>query len=126
MADILMGKVYWSLGNKKYDSYNEFVKDVTDYNNNISSKGHEWNPEKIIINGPEIIASYEALWKDEDDVLEIMIDAENKSGISMGEILFKINNQSIEFFSEASFFFEGLRKINNDSQIPMYEILIGT
>jgi len=122
----IMGRIYWSLGNKKYESYTDFVREVTEYNNDISPGDHEWEPDKIVIDHPKIIVGYEALWKDEDDILEITIEGRNESAITMGEFLFTLTNESVDFFSESSFFFEGISRIKNDSPIPMYYILIGT
>ncbi len=124
--ETIMGKVYWSLGTKKYEQISDFIQEVTDYNEDISPGDNEWEPDKVVINQPKIIVGYHALWKDEDDILEITIEAKNKSNITMGELLFSIHNESAVFFSESSFFFEGITKMKKDSPIPLYLLWVGT
>ena len=122
-----MNKVYWVLGNKKYSDYNKFITDVTIYNEDIS-KDNEWSPSNALIYNKKIIVGYEALWKDEDDIIEITIESKNDEFITMGDILFKINNDSIDFFKEAdACFFEGIVNLKKKRKnIPLYALLIGS
>ena len=127
MAEILMQKVYWVFGRNTYGSYDDFIKEVDDYNNKLSSK-HEWAHNKIAINHcNKIKLIYCAMWKSENNILEVVIEGKYKSFITMGEILFKLNNESINFFQETNnIFFGGISKSETTEPIPVYNLWIGS
>lgn len=104
---MLMNDVYWSLGQRKFDQYEHFVAAVTEHNERISPGNHGWQPEREIFPTPMTV-TYEARWKDDDDVLELVI-GEPGQKLMMGIFLFELNNLSCEFFADADeHFFEGL------------------
>lgn len=103
---MIMTDVYWLLGTHEYDSYDSFVDDVTEYNQQIAPEENGWDPDKVVCQGPLKI-TYEALWKDEDPLLEISI-TNNTAPVTMGELLFVLHNESVDFLFDAdSVFFEG-------------------
>ncbi|UOD29118.1 hypothetical protein INH39_27460 [Massilia violaceinigra] len=104
---MLLNDVYWPLGQRKFDQYEHFVTAVTEYNEQISPGHNGWQPEREIFSTP-ITVTYEARWKDDDDLLELVI-GESGQKLMMGIFLFELNNQSCEFFADADeHFFEGL------------------
>lgn len=122
---MLLQNVYWSLGTA-YPSYEAFVQEATDYNNRINPN-HQWDPEKVVVPQAKASIYYEAMWKDEDDLLVIEIASQDGLGIKMGELLFKINNDSVDFFAEAgSMFFEGLNPIREEDGVALFSMWIGT
>ena len=106
---MLMQNIYWSLGGDQFSSYDEFVEEVRRYNQRVAPDSTTWNPDQIVCTGPVTIV-YEALWKDEDNTLEVVVSTA-KEPISMGQLLFTLHNESTEFFSGADHcFFEGLEE----------------
>jgi len=104
---MLMQKVYWVLGGETFSSYNDFVQAVTRYNQQIAPDRSEWQPDRVVCQGPARIV-YEALWKDEDDLLQVVVSTLAEP-ITMGQILFALHNQSAAFFQDTDQrFFEGL------------------
>lgn len=116
-----MSNVYWALGQKKYTTYDGFVSEVTDNNQEISPDSTEWNPNKQISKTP-ITVVYEAGWKDEDDTIEVVLGKRGRA-LTMGEALFTLNNETVEFFKDADHrFFEGLAA----SEGTKYKLLVGS
>ena len=122
-----MSRVYWSLGSKVYDDYSNFEKIVTDYNQKISKDDHGWNPNELLTTKNTIKVIFEALWKNEDDYLEVTIHSEDGKGITMGKALFEITNQGFCMFENAgSSFFEGISYLKDHEDIPYYQLHRGT
>lgn len=121
-----MTNVYWSFG-EKYESLEEFEKAVEEYNNNISDD-HMWDPNEVVIDSEKAIIFFEALWKDEDDILEVEIKAKDGKALKMGEVLFQLTNASSEFFKGADAkFFEGLSDSGEkEGNKPIYHMWIGS
>ncbi len=104
---MLMTDVHWALGRRKFEEYGAFIRAVDEYNDQIRADGHGWQSERVISPAPIKIV-YEAGWKDVDDLLELMI-GEMGAEVTMGMVLFELNNLSYEFFEGADkHFFEGL------------------
>ncbi len=121
---IVMKKVYWSF-TKKYTNYDEFITEVTRYNNDLSEQ-NKWEPEEVVVNSEGMMVRYGAFWKDEDDEITITIHSNGKSYITMGEILFQLNNGLIDFLGNTDAFFEGLIQKEIKGEVTYYELLIGT
>jgi hypothetical protein len=103
----LMNNVFWVLGRQQYNDYDDFINAATDYNKTISPENNEWSPDQKISDGP-ITVVYEAKWKDEDDKIELKI-GEPGQALTMGRLLFVLNNETCKFFQDADHrFFEGL------------------
>ncbi|MEJ5309942.1 MAG: tetratricopeptide repeat protein [Anaerolineae bacterium] len=117
----LMRDVYWVLGDKKYTTYQTFVAAVTEYNNAIAPGKHGWNPDEVVSLTP-IKVVYEAMWKDEDDTIDLDIGIAGVP-VTMGQLLFALNNATYDFFSDAdSRYFEGLDWVKGTT----YELLVGS
>lgn len=123
--EIVMKNVYYSFDHKHHNSYDSFVNEVTTYNDSID-KAHGWNPDQIVFDKPRIKLVYEAIWKNEDDWLEVIIEGENGNNIKMGEVLFQLNYKSGDFFKDQETFFEGLQETKSSDGIPTYFLLIGS
>lgn len=118
---VIMNRVYWVFGDEVHPAYEDFVAAVTEYNEAIDQEGNEWDPEKIVSTEPiEVI--YEALWKDEDDTISLSI-GDPGIPVTMGKILFTLNNSTCDFFKEAdTCFFEGLAWVSDKT----YELMVGS
>jgi hypothetical protein len=117
----LMANVYWVLGRKKYDAYDDFVAAVTDHNNKVGAKTTKWDPTQEVSQGAVKVV-YEAPWKDEDDTIELDIGEKGKV-LTMGRILFTLNNATYDFFKDADKrFFEGLELVKGNE----YELQVGS
>jgi hypothetical protein len=117
----LMERVYWALGEKAYAAYGDFVTAVAEYNNVIAPGENEWTPNRVISANP-VKVIYEALWKDEDDTINLDIGTPGIP-VTMGQLLFALNNATCDFFRDAdTHFFEGLALVNNTT----YRLLVGS
>lgn len=117
----LMADVYWALGEKKYDVYDDFIAAATDYNKEINPSKTGWVPNQEVSKGP-IRVVYEALWKDEDDTIEVDIGEPGRA-LTMGRLLFTLNNTTVDFFKDADkHFFEGLALVKGSE----YELMVGS
>ncbi len=121
MSNLVMSKVRWVLGKKHYESYEQFVAAVTNYNNQIDPTKNEWQPDREISPQP-IRVFYEAMWKNEDDTISIDL-GENNRVLTMGRLLFDLNNLTFDFFKDADErYFEGLA-VRQDRK---YELIVGS
>lgn len=103
-----MKRVFWSLGRRTYATYDDFVTAVSAHQQEIAPGKNDWAPEQIVAERGPITIVYEAMWKNEDDTLEIIV-GDAHGPVTMGTLLFELNNQSREFFADADHrFFEGL------------------
>lgn len=117
----LMSGVYWTLGSKKYDAYEAFVAAVAEWNQLINPDQSAWAPEQVITEGP-VTVFYQALWKDEDNTIELTI-GEPGQPLTMGRLLFKLHNATVAFFADADArYFEGLARVDDKE----YELLVGS
>ena len=126
----LMSEVYWGFYGGKYNSREEFIQEVTEYNKELSK---EWNSNETVLNCPNVTIQYSYWNNDKNNVEEIDFDleADNQSCFTAGELLFKIHNQVVDVLEEDDFrFFEGLtlwkrnrnRKNNIHFGAPLYFI----
>jgi hypothetical protein len=103
-------------GRQKYKIFDDFVIAVTDYNNEIYQEigqTSSWNPDEEV-SKHSIRVVYTAGWRDEDDTITLEIREENQS-LTMGRLLFSLNNATYDLFEDANHcFFEGLELLNNN------------
>lgn len=122
-----MQGVYWSFGDKSYDSFDQFVSDVKEYNQTINA-ANPWNPEREVDGSSKLRVWFEAMWKDDDDVFDITVEGREGKPVTDADVLFGIQNGTIKFFEGAdAIFFEGLTKTKDaDDGTPVYEVWIGS
>jgi hypothetical protein len=104
----LMSNIYWGFYGGRYDSYTQFVKEITTYNKDLNN---EWNPYETVLNCKEVTVQYSYWDENEEDEIEedFNLLADNQTNFSAGELLFKIHNQVVEKLeNEDHHFFEGL------------------
>ncbi len=117
----LMTEVYWVLGRRTYDAYDDFLAAVTDYNQRSRHANTAWNPHQEVSPVP-IRVFYEAMWKNEDDTIDILI-GEPDTPLTMGQLLFTLNNATYDFFKDADkHFFEGLVLVSGTH----YRLMVGS
>jgi len=117
----LLTGVYWALGDKKYTTYQAFVAAVTEYNSAMAPGKHGWDPDQVVSLTPVKVV-YEAMWKDEDDTIDLDIGMAGVP-VTMGQLLFALNNATCDFFMDAdSRYFEGLDWVSGAT----YQLRIGS
>jgi len=117
----LLTDVYWAFGDKKYTTYQAFVAAVTEYNDAMAPGKHGWDPDQVVSLTP-IRVVYEAMWKDEDDTINLDVGLAGIP-VTMGQLLFALNNATCDFFMDAdSHFFEGLDWVSGTT----YQLRIGS
>ena len=126
----LMSEVYWGFYGGRYNSREEFIQEVTEYNKELNK---EWNPNETVLNCPNVTIQYSYWNNDKNNIEEIDFDlgADNPSGFTAGELLYKIHNQVVNILEDDDFrFFEGLtlwkrkrsRKNTIHAGMPLYFI----
>jgi len=109
------------LGDRKYSTYKAFTDAVTEYNNAMAPGKHGWDPDQVVSLAP-IKVVYEALWKDEDDTIDLDIGIAGVP-VTMGQLLFALNNATCDFYTDAdSQFFEGLDWVSGTT----YRLRVGS
>jgi len=110
----IMSDVRWGFYENKYDSFEKFILEVIEYNKDLDL---EWIPEKTVLDCREIIIQY-SYW---DDDIKTVIEkdfeliADNQTGFSAGELLFKIHNQVVDRLQNEDFnIFQGLALLKKD------------
>jgi hypothetical protein len=104
----IMTNVYWGFYGGKYDSYAQFIKEVTTYNKDFNL---EWNPDETVLAVSSVTVQYSYWGEDEDDETEedFNLVADDASGFTAGELLYKIHNKVVgRLENEDHHFFEGL------------------
>ncbi len=126
----LMTKISWAFYGGQYESLEKFIQEVTDYNKNLNK---EWHPNESILACSDVTVQYSYWDDDEEDEVEddFNLIAENKSGFTTGELLFKIHNQVVDKLeNEDNHFFEGLTLWEGENysnpQAPLYFLNIGS
>lgn len=122
---MILDNIFWRFGHKKYGSYNDFIKEAKDYNE-ILAPEREWNPNEKLIPLGKILIQYKADWKEDgNEELEIEIKAGDGKILKMGEILYALNNQSVDFFKDEEFsYFQGLIEDDMEEEPPVFKMKI--
>ena len=92
----LMTGVYWRFWGGKYNSQEEFVQNVTNYNQDLGKK--RWNSDKTILSSPKVSILYSYWDFDiEEEIEEVFeLEANNETGFTAGELLYKVHNQVVD------------------------------
>jgi len=122
----LMSEVNWGFFGGKYNSFEKFNHEVSEYNKECDK---EWVPNEIVLNCPKVTIQYAYWGNAEEDVIEAEFDlvSDNESGFTGGELLFKIHNQVVDQLEDEDHnFFEGLTLLKtqdvDDDFVPYYFI----
>ena len=119
----LMSNIYWGFYGGKYDSREKFIQAVSEYNKSLDN---EWLPGETVLTCTSISVQYSYLDEAEDEIEEnFELAADNKSGFTAGELLYKIHNRVVDRLEdEDHHFFEGLTlwedENYNNPKIPLY------
>ncbi len=134
----LLNNIYWVF-DEKHNDLLEFSADLKAYHKAVSFSKLPVNPTDIILAKQSVIIQFALPPMDDDDEqddIQIKLDADQTSGFKAGELLFKINNAIIDHpdgFSIADYdkqFFEGLQYFTDDDPdfigIPVYFMILGS
>lgn len=122
---MILDKVFWRFGEKKYSNYEAFLKDAKDYNQ-ILAPEQDWKPDEKVIDSKSIVIMYEADWRT-DDYTELIVTIQARDGkaLTMGEILYTIQNNSLDFFKDAECsYFQGLEAFDLEEDVPEYKMKV--
>ena len=92
---MLMENTYWVFGASEFEDYSSFINSVKNYNLLITYDKIDWNHDEFIALGP-ITIIYDSPWT--DDEIDLSIDFTKSESLTSGLILYKINNESFDFF----------------------------
>ena len=116
----IMSNICWGFYGGKYDSREKFIQSVSEYNKDLNK---EWFPDETVLNCKNVSVQYSYWDEEEDDEIEedFELVADNTSGFTAGELLFKIHNQVVDKLEdEDHHFFEGLTLWEGNPQMPLY------
>ena len=124
----LMTGIYWGFWGGKYNSQEEFVHSVTAYNKELGLK--KWNANDTVLASSKATILYSYWDYDIDEEVEevIELEADNETGFTAGELLYKVHNQVVEKLeNESHHIFEGFLLGQNESTLnqPFYFIKQG-
>ncbi|MDO5858308.1 hypothetical protein Q2490_13520 [Myroides odoratimimus] len=109
-----LNKIAWSFSKKNYLSYEEFNKEVTEYQIIIHKTDQDWKPNEVVFDFPEIQIQYMAWVNGVDDLLEnerlieddkdVFEDEDNaEDGFYQVEILAKLKADNGKNFTALEF-----------------------
>ena len=123
----LMSGICWGFYGGKYNSPEEFIQAVIEYNQDLG--GRKWNIEEIVLTSMHVTIQYSFWDYDTEDEVEEAFDlkADNEEGFSAGELLYKVHNQVVDKLeNETHHFFEGFllgkREYYKNLNKPVYFI----
>ena len=112
----LMTGIYWRFLGGQYNSQDEFIRNVTEYNKELGKK--KWNSEKTVLASSKVSILY-SYWDYEvdEEIEEVFeLEAKNETGFTAGELLYKVHNQIVDKMeNELHQSFEGFLLGENES-----------
>lgn len=106
---ILTG-ILWNFDNHKFQSQVLFEEELVKYNEEITDDTFTKDLSENVLHSPEVIIQY-SYWDDvEGDIIEpdFLLEADNGSYFTIGELLYKVHNEVCEKLKEEDHkFFEG-------------------
>lgn len=129
----LLKNLFWNFNQDKFSSQQDFENDLINYNELISKEKENVDLSEIILNCPKIVVQYSYWDEEEDDDIELdfLVEANNASNFTTGELLFKIHNEFCKSLAnDDHIFFEGLELWKEGhpdfSGVPFYFLLQGS
>ena len=122
----LMAGVYWRFLGGKYESQTEFVRNVTEFNKEF--RKNKWNSNETVLKSSKVSILYSYWDYDIDEEIEEVfeLEANNKTGFTAGELLYKVHNQVIDKLeNEVHQSFEGFLLGENESHQVLESLLLG-
>lgn len=86
--------IAWKFEGRKYPSYKDFSKAVIEYNRCLDKDINEEDLQRIIVNAPAFTLIYDNRSFGEN--FTYTIEADNKKNLSIGEVLWKLNDHLSE------------------------------
>ena len=119
--DTLLEGISWTLGRKKFESYETFTTAVAEQNPRAGAERLAAALNRSVAPGP-VTVSYEMFWRDDDDHLEVEVGHAGEP-VTAGLMLFTVNNATLKVFAKIDHkFFEGFAVIDAAN----YELLTGS
>lgn len=125
LLETRMDDVRWSFGELASPSYDDFIAEVRQYQEEIGT-GSPWDPNEVICEGPAIVLyqSFDDASDDGDEYQEFEVTVGSDGApITSGQMLFELHHKCRERLLEAQYtFFEGLQVLE-DGRL---ELLLGS
>ena len=127
--DLIMDDIFWSFIGGQYALQESFIKELVQYNLEINQ--HTINPYEIVLKSSEVMVLFSYEDEDGEEGLdEFRLKANSGEGFTLGELLFKIHNQVVEYLEDLDdHFFEGLLNMgahDDFPDIPFYYLYLGS
>jgi hypothetical protein len=125
--------VYWSFTGPSFRSRPRFEEAVCRYHRDLEAQGN-WRPGEVVLRCPRVRVRpdfWDDLEPEKAEGLTVELTADDPSGFTAGELLFKVHNVFIRQWGEIAgdyTFFEGfiLAKAQAGDAPPLYDIALGS
>ncbi|TWP29521.1 hypothetical protein ETU08_06655 [Apibacter muscae] len=150
--NLSLNQICWCFTPKTYTSFDEFNKEVINYQKSIGETDEDWKPDEVAIDSPELQIQYRAWITGPSDLLEneTLIDdyksifdeeleedeypveiiakfkADNGKNFTTLEFLIKLHNQQANKELGDHVFFKGIDEPEIIHGIPTYYIACGS
>ncbi|MGL6073945.1 MAG: hypothetical protein ACRC8S_07275 [Fimbriiglobus sp.] len=124
----VMNDVCWSFIGSVTASFDDFNERVRRYQIRIREQD-SWRPNAIVIPCTRVAVRYMCWQADEQIEPIVILEADDSSGFSAGEFLFKLHNMVVEQLREIDHhFFEGLTLAGwlEEGRVPLYHLRQGS
>ena len=127
----LLEDIFWNLAGETYDDIATFAKELKAYNADVNSNTN-LNVDRIFNTATKIKVQCMFWGEDEDgeeDEFEedLIVETDNKNGFTVADFLFQIHNQVCErMLEQDATFFEGLTVISQTSDMPYFDMDLGS
>ncbi len=120
---MILEAINWKFGRKKYKTSSAFYADLKEYNE-ILSPELDIDPSEKIVEASQIVINFDADWKDENASLSIDIKSQYNEPLTIGEVLYTLNEESFEFFQEEEIaYFKGIVEDDLEEIPPEYKLV---
>ncbi len=131
--DRIMEDLRWSFLGKEYESYEEFVEEVDDYNTKVNSNYEpgSWKHEAPVLYTKKFYLDYSFRNRetDEEQDMHLTLEADNDKYFTAGEILLKVHNSVVEDLDEDDkHFFQGISLYTGErkADAPIFSLNLGS
>lgn len=123
----MMKDVLWNFEKEKFPSLEKFKEALIKYNETIKGEPSKINLEENVLNTKQVVIQYSCWDEQEEDEIEpsFLLEADNNSFFSAGELLFKVHNQVRDQLKDEDHkFFEGFDLWEGENpnypDVPLY------
>jgi hypothetical protein len=121
----LLADVAWAFTGAAFASQADFDAELKAYQADIMGRA-SWDPSQRVLGAAKVLVQHEEELQDGVGG-EAMLTADNDSGFTAGELMFKIHNAFVEGLNDVDHhFFEGLELVDVRLGVPVYVVSLGS